>query len=80
MRNEKYPSGAFRPITYGAYSDFKRKKRLASIFRQLFLFFFALIIVFSLVSCKIYYWCFSPDCFALWTSVLGFTIKIGGMK
>ena len=63
-----------------AYLEFKRKKQITKLSRWLFVFFFSLIVVFSLASCKIYYWCFSPDCFSLWGSILGFVIKIGGMK
>jgi len=63
-----------------AYLEFKRKKQIAKISRWLFLFFLAIIIVSTGLSCKVYYFCFSPDCFALWASVLGFIIKFGGMK
>jgi hypothetical protein len=81
MKNEeRYPSGTYRPITDGAYLEFKQKKELAKLFRILFAFFFSIIMVFTLLSCRIYYYCISPDCFDLWISILGFVIKFGGMK
>jgi|WetSurSiteA1Bulk_404760.scaffolds.fasta_scaffold00900_12 hypothetical protein len=79
-REERYPSGTYRPITHGAYLEFKQKKELAKLFRILFAFFFSMIIIFTILSCRIYYYCISPDCLSFWGSIMGIGIKLGGMK